>query len=142
MKAIRRQLTVRGLMVVVLLAALGLAVVVEVLRFLARRARYEQIAAQHGRAMSAEARNASSLYPLQKKFQDREEAHAPGGNDPMQYLRRETSMPANRRMVDLILEQRNQSQFRWEWHQRMKEKYERAARSPWLAVEPDTPRPK
>ena len=130
----RPRLTVRRLMVVVALASLFLGAAAECAKLARRRAYYKERAAMHGREMGQMDLASRSLYNARVK------AKREGIVDPNGYLGL-SRIPAPYSMLNDLYERGLKYQFRSDWHERMKKKYEQAAERPWLAVEPDTPEP-
>ena len=134
--------TTRRLMIAVFFAALVLASTAEVLRLLGKRDLYRRLAAMHDRGMADEIRYDSQLYRTKGEYETEGRTAAPMPGDAARYLLAGGPKPPTRWMIGYIDEQRRKGTFRWEWHKRLKENYERAALYPWAAVEPDMPQPR
>jgi hypothetical protein len=135
MRLPRVRFTVRRMMVAVAIASLSLGAAAGVLRLSRLQTAYRERAALHAGEMSNLSAQDTRIYRA------RERLAAEGVPDPGGYLGLGTRLPAPRERIEELNDRRNGVLFRWEWHKKMRAKYERAAERPWLALEPDPPEP-
>jgi hypothetical protein len=140
MRLPRPRFTMRRLMVVIAIASGLLGVTAEAVKLLGKKAAYRSRAAMHAVEARALTANFHRIYLARKSYEKRVDERREEA-DPRGYLDLGRRIPANRMMLLKFDELRYSNLFRYEWHERMREKYETAARYPWRPVPPDPPQP-
>jgi hypothetical protein len=131
----RLRFTVRRMMVAVATLSLLLGIVIESLRLLRLRANYLSLAAVH-------AREIASLNLTEHKMQESRDAlkvRGIGFLDPSGFLGPNSYLLGPYKRIVSFENYMGKLSIRRRWHERMKEKYERAASRPWITAEPEPP---
>jgi hypothetical protein len=132
MRPPRPRLTLRRLMISVAAVSLLLGLAIEAHRLSRLRANYRSLAAIHANEIASlrltEGKILKSSYPKVQGF-----------TDPVGFLGLNPLLHATNRRIVTYEDAMEKLAQRRKWHERMREKYQRAASHPWLTAEPEPP---